>query len=514
MTIDIDASTTMNIHIIIIIIHIKILLSFKQNSQHIHDVVLTTCKIANQSTKNKIRTMIASQLSRAFLCKGKREGKFSNNSDDRRQPFGTSLFHLFRKTASINNSFPVMNGATTKNDDDDNNDNNNNNNNNNNNKSKARTLSDERCDDGVSTSSILSRKSSAEIKIMMPLENKVKKNEKACDDDTIELSTPSPIPRQIITGQTRDDDKRPHIISIRNVSQLLMPSIDGDSDDGGDSSSSSPASLESIHSLLSSSLSLSSSSSSSALALALASSSSSTGILRLPARQPLGLNEEINNADDFDDLDLWEMCVIPLEYEEEYNRSCRFQTPPPPVLDVIVPNNFDHYTALKQTKDNSSHHNSSNKRRSYLISGPPMRIGEWDHHTIESNPNELLLTNGCDSRIISRTTSSISNITGKALFEPNILYPTSTMTKNTTKFSDNYNRRRRNNKRRAALLQQIQQVQQQQQQSLHSNKNLQWGDVHPRLLSTLNQSQHQSQHQHQRQQQRVVKWNMIHNNSW
>ena len=461
--------------------------------------------------------MFTSQLlSRVFPCGGKRETKHSNNSD-RRHRFGTSLFHHFRKTASINDSSAVKNVvATTKNYDDDNdNDNNNrsntntNTNNNNNNKSKARTLSDERCDDGVSTSSFLSCKISTEMKTMMPLENNVNKNKKDWDDNTVGLSTPSPNPRQIITRQPTDADKQPHIISNSNVSQLLMRSTHDDNDDGGDSSltsssssstsssssSSSPASPESIYSLLSSN------SSSSASASASASASSSKGILRLPARQLLGINEEINSSDNSDDLDLVEMYVIPLD-EEEYNGSCRSQNSSPPVLEVIVPNIFDHYTALEQTKDNSSHHNSSDKRRSYLISGPPMRIGEWDHHTIESNPRELLLTNGCDSRITSPTTSSINNT--KALFEPNIEYPTSTMTKNTTTLSDNYNRRRRNNKRRAALLQQVQQVQQQ-KQSLNSTNSMRWGDVHPRLLSTLNQSQHQRQRQHQR----VVKWNMV-----
>jgi hypothetical protein len=427
-----------------------------------------TCKISE--SENKIRIMITSQLSRAFLCKGRRERKYCNNTNnDRRHPFGISLFHLFRKTASANNSSAVKNGARTKNDDDNNKDNNSNTNINNNDKSKARSIiSAEKCDDGASASSFLSLKSYAEMEIMMRLENKVKKYKKDSDDDTVELSTPSPIPRQIITRQiTDDDDNKPsHIISIPNVPQLLVPSIDDDDDDS--SSSSSPSS---------SSPSSSSSRSSS-------SASSSTGILRLPARQPLGLNAQINNADDFDDLDLWDMYVFPL-YEEEYKRSSyRFQTPP--VADVIVPNNVDYYTALKQTKDR---YNSNNKRRRSYLSGPPMRVDEWDHHTIESNPRVLLPTNG--------TTNTLS---------------------------DNNNRRRSNNKRCAALLQQVQQIQRQ-KHSLYSNNNKRWGDVHPRLLSTLNQTQqqlqHQHQHQHRHQQQhqhqhqpRVVKWNMIHNNSW
>ena len=81
--------------------------------------------------------MFTSQLlSRVFPCGGKRKRKHSNNSD-RRHRFGTSLFHHFRKTASINDSSAVKNVATTKNYDDDNDNDNNNRSNTNNSNSKC-----------------------------------------------------------------------------------------------------------------------------------------------------------------------------------------------------------------------------------------------------------------------------------------------------------------------------------------------------------------------------------------
>ena len=64
--------------------------------------------------------------------------------------------------------------------------------------------------------------------------------------------------------------------------------------------------------------------------------------------------------------------------------SCIFA--PPPVQVVCVPDNFRHADAFVSQiiATPESHHQ---ERTTLFLTRPPTRLGEWDHHTIESNDN-------------------------------------------------------------------------------------------------------------------------------
>eukprot|EP00751_Fragilariopsis_kerguelensis_P025313 CAMPEP_0170878146 /NCGR_PEP_ID=MMETSP0734-20130129/30778_1 /TAXON_ID=186038 /ORGANISM="Fragilariopsis kerguelensis, Strain L26-C5" /LENGTH=345 /DNA_ID=CAMNT_0011260647 /DNA_START=144 /DNA_END=1181 /DNA_ORIENTATION=- len=190
------------------------------------------------------------------------------------------------------------------------------------------------------------------------------------------------------------------------------------------------------------------------------------------------------------------------ESDFDCDDSCIFA--PPPTQFVCVPHNFSHADALLHTQDSNCHiHNNI-----LLLNRPPTRLGDWDHHTLESNPDDDDdLPDTGTNKGTRRNTATVATGTRTA----------SSMTMKL--LADRRHNALRRHQARTILSQNFPQLAASTSSSHKNDTNTL--TLRRTLLSNLSnddgkQQQQQRERQHsnqeeeqQRRQPRVVKWNMV-----